>query len=341
MNRREFMDQLERLLGELPESERVEALRFYNNYFEEAGPENEAGVIQELGSPGRVAAVIRANLDGNQDRGEFTEQGYRDNVQENTPNYPGPAKPVQKERTGSRIFGDRGGFRESQDRQRNAGKMGAGAEAGGSRGFAGADASGGRAPGAEAGDRKTFGDNPGGGMTGDNTNGSGGYGTAGDHAGNYGSTGNSSGGYGPTGNAGGYSYGPQAPRQKRGAGGWALLIILVVFASPVILGIGGGILGLIGGLAGGFLGLLAACIGGGIGLTVGGVVLFVESIVQLFHSPAAGLVGMGGGLIFTALGILLLLAFAWLAFRLLPRIFRAVVNFISRVAHRGRGGNRA
>ena len=171
MNRREFMAQLERLLGELPESERVEALRFYNDYFDEAGPENEAGVIQELGSPGRVAAVIRANLDGNQDRGEFTEQGYRDNVQENTPNYPGPAKPVQKERTGSRIFGDR----ESQDRQRNAGKMGAGAEAGGSRGFAGADASGGRAPGAEAGARKTFGDNPGGGMTGDNTNGSGGY----------------------------------------------------------------------------------------------------------------------------------------------------------------------
>ena len=327
MNRREFMAQLERLLGELPESERVEALRFYNDYFDEAGPENEAGVIQELGSPGRVAAVIRANLDGNQDRGEFTEQGYRDNVQENTPNYPGPAKPVQKERTGSRIFGDR----ESQDRQRDAGKMGAGAEAGGARGFAGADASGGRAPGAEAGARKTFGDNPGGGTTGDNTNSSGGYGTAGDHAGNYGSTGN----------AGGYSYGPQAPRQKRGAGGWALLIILVVFASPVILGIGGGILGLIGGLAGGFLGLLAACIGGGIGLTVGGVDRFVESIDQQIHSPAAGLVGMGGGLIFTALGILLLLAFAWLAFRLLPRIFRAVVNFISRVAHRGRGGNRA
>ena len=123
MNRREFMAQLERLLGELPESERVEALRFYNDYFDEAGPENEAGVIRELGSPGRVAAVIRANLDGNQDRGEFTEQGYRDNVQENTPNYPGPAKPVQKERTGSRIFGDRGGFRESQDRQRDAGKM--------------------------------------------------------------------------------------------------------------------------------------------------------------------------------------------------------------------------
>ena len=68
MNRREFMAQLERLLGELPESERVEALRFYNDYFDEAGPENEAGVIQELGSPGRVAAVIRANLDGNQEQ---------------------------------------------------------------------------------------------------------------------------------------------------------------------------------------------------------------------------------------------------------------------------------
>lgn len=296
MNRKEFMAQLERLLGELPENERLEALRFYNDYFDEAGPENEARVIQELGSPGKVAAVIRANLDGNQDQGEFTEQGYRDNVQGSTPNYPGPVKPTSQGRTGSRIFGNR---------QRTAERTGAGAGNAAGYSTAGADGPGGGAYGRAAGNTTGYGPQ------------------------NSGTTGSSR------------SYGPQAPRQKRGAGGWALLIILLIFASPVLLGIGGGILGLIGGLAGGFLGLLAACIGGGIGLTVGGVALFVESIVQLFHSPAAGLVGMGGGLIFTALGILLLLAFAWLAFRLLPRIFRAVVNFISRVAHRGRGGNRA
>ena len=68
MNRVEFMGQLERLLWDIPESDRLDALRYYNDYFDEAGPENEAQVIQKLGSPGKVAATIKAdlNLAGNQ-----------------------------------------------------------------------------------------------------------------------------------------------------------------------------------------------------------------------------------------------------------------------------------
>ena len=37
MNRIEFMKQLEKLLGDISESERQEALDFYNNYFDDAG----------------------------------------------------------------------------------------------------------------------------------------------------------------------------------------------------------------------------------------------------------------------------------------------------------------
>ena len=62
MNRDEFMQQLARLLSDLPENERMEAIRYYNDYFDEAGPENEANVIRELGSPGKVAAIIKADL---------------------------------------------------------------------------------------------------------------------------------------------------------------------------------------------------------------------------------------------------------------------------------------
>ena len=79
MNRMEFMIQLERLLADIPASERQEALEYYNSYFDDAGPENEASVIRELGSPGKVAAIIKADLRENNERyGEYTERGYTD-----------------------------------------------------------------------------------------------------------------------------------------------------------------------------------------------------------------------------------------------------------------------
>lgn len=62
MDRAQFMKQLERLLSDISEAERQEALAYYNSYFDEAGPENEASVIRELGSPGKVAAIIKADL---------------------------------------------------------------------------------------------------------------------------------------------------------------------------------------------------------------------------------------------------------------------------------------
>ena len=54
--------QLARLLQDLPPAERQEAIRYYQEYFDDAGEENEDAVIQELGSPGKVAASIKANL---------------------------------------------------------------------------------------------------------------------------------------------------------------------------------------------------------------------------------------------------------------------------------------
>lgn len=79
MDRKEFMGQLERLLWDLPEDDRKDALAYYEDYFEAAGPEQEAQVIQDLGSPGKVAAIIKADWrEGSRNRGEFTENGYQD-----------------------------------------------------------------------------------------------------------------------------------------------------------------------------------------------------------------------------------------------------------------------
>lgn len=79
MSRKEFLGQLERLLWDIPEQERKEALEYYQSYFEDAGEENESSVIQELGSPGKVAAIIKADLEDNrEEHGEYTEAGYTD-----------------------------------------------------------------------------------------------------------------------------------------------------------------------------------------------------------------------------------------------------------------------
>lgn len=81
MKRKEFLAQLERLLWDIPVQEREEALEFYNNYFDDAGEENESSVIQELGSPGKVAAIIKADLgESRKEYGEYTETGYSDGI---------------------------------------------------------------------------------------------------------------------------------------------------------------------------------------------------------------------------------------------------------------------
>ena len=45
MNRSEFMFRLAQLLADLSQSERSEALQYYQDYFDDAGPENEQRII--------------------------------------------------------------------------------------------------------------------------------------------------------------------------------------------------------------------------------------------------------------------------------------------------------
>lgn len=58
MTRQEYMQQLAALLAAMPEAERRDALDYYEEYFDAAGPEKEAQTIQELGNPQNVAEKI-------------------------------------------------------------------------------------------------------------------------------------------------------------------------------------------------------------------------------------------------------------------------------------------
>ena len=214
MNRLEFMHQLENLLWDIPENDRLDAIAYYNDYFDEAGSENEKQVIHELGSPERVAAIIKADLNtsGNE-KAEYTEQGYSDGRSGVNPNTP-------------------------------------------------------------------------------------------------------------------------ATRKQKRQLPLALVIVLLVFASPVLLGIGGGLIGGVFGLLGGIIGIVA----GGIGMLFGGIVSLVSGIVKLVVSPIKGLVLIGTGSLITALGILFVLLFVVCAFKWFPKLFRNIINWIQKRIGGMRGG---
>ena len=58
MTRTAFLTALEQLLAPLPEAERKDALSYYEDYLDAAGPENEPQAMAELGTPEEVARKI-------------------------------------------------------------------------------------------------------------------------------------------------------------------------------------------------------------------------------------------------------------------------------------------
>ena len=218
---------------------------YYQEYFDDAGEENEDAVIRELGSPGKVAASIKANL-------QYGGSTFG-------------ANGTDMENTGT----------ESQTKDAN--------------GWQNADTQG------QNGQQGTWQNK---------------------------STQS--------------PYAMQARKPKRGVGGWALLIIILVFASPMLLGVGGGALGIFIGILATVFALWISFFAVAIGMIGGGIAVLIKGILHAISSPAAGLVSMGGGLICIALGILCAVFFLWFTFQLCPRVLRTTLNFISRIVHKGK-----
>lgn len=84
MDKREFLNRLQMQLADLTSDERREALEYYEEYFADAGEENEADVLISLGSPEQAAEQIKAGLH-KADEGMFTENGYREKVGSDNP----------------------------------------------------------------------------------------------------------------------------------------------------------------------------------------------------------------------------------------------------------------
>ena len=278
MNREQFIAQLARLLQDLPPAERQEAIRYYQEYFDDAGEENEDAVIQELGSPGKVVASIKANLQ----YGGSTF-GANDTDMENT-----GTESQTKDADGWQQNGQTMNRwnQSTQQGWQNADTQGQNGQQGT---WQNADTQG------QSGQQQTW---------------------------------QNSSTQSP--------YAMQARKPKRGVGGWALLIIILVFASPMLLGVGGGALGIFIGILATVFVLWISFFAVAIGMIGGGIAVLIKGILHAISSPAAGLVSMGGGLICIALGILCAVFFLWFTFQLCPRVLRTTLNFISRIVHKGK-----
>lgn len=229
MNRKEFMKQLELLLSDIPEYERREALDYYESYFDEAGEAEEASVIQKLGSPGKVAAIIKADLREN--------SGYADG--------------------GDSCYED-----------------------GGEAGFT---------PEERQADRRERG---------------------------------------------------YQPREKKGRGKIALILILLVLLSPFLVGMPAGVLGLIALVI--FFPLVLVLLSGLLtfGFLVAGICVIFSGIGLCFSFLAEGIYLIGAGCIVMALGLVGLVFMVWVFGSLFPRFLRWFTDSCHRLLNRERKDGR-
>ena len=213
MNRTDFMKQLESLLQNISPAEREEALQYYNEYFNDAGAENEQAVIEALGNPAKVAENIKRDLYGS---------GYGD---------------VQKN-----ISNERAVVAYQQNINERS----------------------------------------------------------------------------------------QEKEQKMSTGMIVLIVVLCVLASPVILGVGGGLIGTVAGVIASWFAMILGVGAAAITLLLLFLVLVVLGGIALFTDPLVGIALLGGGLVCGGIGILCLMLTIAMAGIATPAVCKWIAGLFKR-----------
>lgn len=301
MDKRKFLEELRMQLSELTFEERGEALEYYEEYFADAGEENEEDVIRSLGAPEQVAKQIKAGLH-KEEEGMFTENGYREKIgSENPPEvYGRKAEERTKEQD------DRGPLpwgRENRTysswKNRQSGRQ----------------------------DSYTY-----------NT-GADGYSEEGRGSGENDHNAN---------RQSGYAYeGRRSGKKKEGMSGGmiALLVVLCIFASPVILGLAGALLGVALGIFGAILGVIAAIFAVVIALLAAGIGLFIAGFAMLLVRPFGGMICIAIGCVMIALFLLFAVLLGVIFSKFFPWLIKeveALGKYVSRKwsERKQRGGER-
>lgn len=252
MTRVEFLEQLEYLLQDIDDRDRVDALNYYRDYMDEAGIRENDTVERLLESPEKIAVSLRASLTGDEEEQiESGEQGFKNSHAEAAAKVP-----------------DLYGRQEESKNERWEDTYEGTSE---------------------------------------------------------------------------YDYAQEVvttePEVKKSHLGKILLIVfLCLVGAPIIFGIGGSIIGLVFGILGGIFGLVFGVAGGAIGFLIGGIVVFVMSIVQMMTAIPQGVFMMGVSLFMVAVGILLVMLTITLFKRFIPWLIRTVVRLFRKIFRRDGGG---
>ena len=336
MNRAEFMRRLTELLGDVAPTEREEAIQYYNDYFDDAGEENESGVIASLGTPEELARTIKAGLNDGGNSGEFTESGFsgytqmpKDEIVKvqdedaagRTDTGAGQADAAYSEAAGSGGAQGSGEFRGTQSG--NGYYEGAYYKRPEGDGVYGGrqDTRNYRNPYEESGSRessagRTYGQN-----TSYEQSGSYGTGTSYEQSGSYGT---------------GTSYGQgKAAKEPMSGGMIALIVVLAVLTSPVWIGLLGGFLGVAAGLIAVLFALFLTFLIIGVVFIVVAIALLVTGVTLLFSAPLAALCVIGCGLVLFALGLVGIWVMVALAGLAIPAFVRGIVSLCQKIFHRG------
>lgn len=242
MNRLEFMTELTALLQDMPAEEREEALQYYNDYFEDAGIDRESDVIKELESPKKVADMLHAGLEGqNEENCEYRETGYADTRFENH---------------------DHLATREMKKNDS-------------------------------------------------------------EHAYHY---------------ANEYT---EVAEKKPWTNKWLkiiLIILIICIGAPVLIPLTIGILGLIFGIIAAVVLTAAGILSAGIAIAVSGLIILIAAVPKLFGSIPAAFAYAGIGFIMIAIGAVITAFTWWVAWKIIPPIFRGIVNLCKRIFSGNRKG---
>lgn len=369
MDRAQFMQQLEKLLFDISDAERQEALDYYESYFDDAGEEQEADVIRELGTPDKVAAIIKADLKESNDRyAEYTELGYEDTRTREPGQVPdkytaitrtGDSAKTEKEEqnrdgsrqtyTNERRFGrDRARGRFEQAFGRAGEQMGqafgrAGEQMGQAFSRAGEHVD---QAFSRAGEHMDQAFNQAGEQF-DQARSRAGeqFGQAFEQAGEqFDQARNRAEEHRNRARSRAQEHRDKARNRadrcdgekKKNHTGMILLLILLVFASPFISGAVGGILGVVLTLLSLPFLLVFGFGAAAIGILAGAVRTIAGGIGLCFGSPAAGILTIGVGCLLMALSIVFGMVTIWIAGRILPWLFHKIMELCRRIFHRGR-----
>lgn len=361
MNRAEYMRELAFLLQDVPDGEREEALQYYEDYFDDAGPDREEQVIGELGRPEKVAAIIREGVRNGYESpdAEYTENGYR-NERYRGPQYEiVPPKQVERKRIGDGTAAgeDSGtsgkyGWEWSKERGQDRGnveedtwgnrarsvfnelgqRLSEGVEEGRRRMEEGRERRRREEEWRRAASGKMYEEPEQSGTT---------DGEDGEEAGERGQEYSKSDrqeqtyhtGYDET-----YTSRNAPVRRRRNPFLWLLIALGFLFLCPFLLGAAALMFG---------FSLMIICAAGGIALAViiltvvfvvTGVILFGVGVGKMFVFPLAGMMFVGAGLILFGLGVLSVWLSVMICGKLIPGVIRMIVNLFGWIGRRRRGG---